>query len=51
MSLQEVGISFLQCKATLLKSHFGMGILLKVCSVFSEHIFPGTPLGGCFCQF
>ena len=21
------------------KSHFGMGILLQICSIFSEHIF------------
>ena len=26
-------------QATLLKSHFGMGVLLKVCCIFSEHLF------------
>ena len=38
------------CKANLLKSHFGMGvILLQIWRIFSEHIFKRTPLGGCFC--
>ena len=37
-----------RCKATLLKSHFGMGILLKICCIFSEHLFLRTPLDGCF---
>ena len=32
------------CFATLLKSHLGMGVLL----IFSEHLFLGAPLGGCF---
>ena len=36
------------CKATLLKSHFGMGILLQICCIFSEHLFLRTTLGGCF---
>ena len=35
--------------ATLLKSHFGVGVLLKICFMFSEHLFLGTPFGGCFC--
>ena len=34
----------LQSKATLWKSHFGMGVR------HSEHLFLGTPLGGCFCN-
>ena len=25
-----------------------MGVLLKICCIFSEHLFLGTPLGGCF---
>ena len=33
---------------TLLKSHFGMGVLLQICCIFSEHIFLRTPLDGCF---
>ena len=37
--------------ATLLKSHFGTGVLLYICSLFSEHLFLGTPLGDCFCSF
>ena len=37
------------CKATLLKPHFGMGVLLWICCIFWEHLFLGTPLGGCFC--
>ena len=33
------------------KSHFGMGVLLKICCIFSEHLFFRTPLSGCFCSF
>ena len=36
------------CFATLLKSHFCMVVLLYICCIFSEHLFLGTPLGGCF---
>ena len=35
-------------KATLLKSHFGMGGLLYICCIFSEHLFLRTPVDGCF---
>ena len=35
----------------LLKSHFVMVVLLQICSIFSEHLFVGTPLDGCFCVF
>ena len=35
--------------ATLLKSHFVMGVLLQVSCIFSEHFFLRTPLDGCFC--
>ena len=35
-------------KATLLKSHFDMGILMQICCILSEHFFLGAPLGGCF---
>ena len=31
----------------VLKSHFGMGVLL-FCCIFSEHLFLETPLDGCF---
>ena len=34
--------------ATLLKSHFGMGVLLLICCIFSEHLFLRAPLSGCF---
>ena len=27
----------------LLKSHFGMGVLLSICCIFSEHVFLRTP--------
>ena len=37
------------CCAALLKSHFGFGVLLQICCMFSEHLFLGTPLGGYFC--
>ena len=30
------------------KSHFGMGVLLQTCCLFSEHVFLRTPLEGCF---
>ena len=33
----------------LLKSHFGMGVLLWICCIFSERLFPRTHLSGCFC--
>ena len=32
--------------ATLLKSHFGMGVLLQICCMISEHLFLRTPLKG-----
>ena len=32
----------------LLKSHFGMGVLLWICCILSERLFPRTHLGGCF---
>ena len=35
-------------KSTLLKSHFGMGSLLQICRIFSEHLFSRTPLGDWF---
>ena len=38
------------CKVTLLKSHFGMGVLLYICCIFSEHLFLKTPVDGCFCS-
>ena len=39
---------FLRTPATLLKSPFDMGVLLYICCMFSEHLFLGTPLDGCF---
>ena len=36
-------------KVTLLKAHFGMGVLRYICCIFSEHLFLRTPLEGCFC--
>ena len=35
-------------KATLFKSQFGMGVLLLICCIFSEHLFLRTPLDGYF---
>ena len=32
--------------ATLLKFHFGMGVLLYIYCIFSENIFLRTPLDG-----
>ena len=34
-------------KVALLKSHFGMGVLLQICCMFSEHLFLRTFLEGC----
>ena len=36
-------------EATFLKSHFGMGVFLYICCIFSEHVFLRTPLECCFC--
>ena len=30
------------------KTHFGIGVLLYICCIFSEHLFLRTPLEGCF---
>ena len=35
-------------KAPLLKSLFGMRVLLNICCIFLEHLFPRTLLKGCF---
>ena len=37
-------------KAPLLKSLFGMCVLLNICCIFLEHLFPKTLLKGCFCN-
>ena len=34
--------------STLLKSYFGMGILLQICCIFSEHLLLRTSLNDCF---
>ena len=39
------------CFATLLKSHFGMVVLLWICSIFSEQVFLRTPPDGCFWSY
>ena len=31
------------------KWHFGMGVLLQICCIFSEHLFLRTPPEGSFC--
>ena len=38
-------------KTTLLKSHFGMGVLLQICCIFSAHLFLRTPLEDCFWSY
>ena len=35
---------WLPLKASLLKSHFGVGVRLKICCILSEHLSLGTPL-------
>ena len=37
-----------KCDFTLVKSHFGIGILLYICCIFSKNVFFRTPLEGCF---
>ena len=37
--------------ATFSKSYFGIGVLLYICCIFSEHFFLRKPLEGCFCHF
>ena len=39
----------IKLKATLLKLHFGMGVLQYIRCIFSEHLFIRTSLDGCFC--
>ena len=42
-----------QCRSvipTLLKSHFSMGVLLQICSIFSQHLLLRTPMEGYFCN-
>ena len=36
----------LLCTATLLKSHFGTGVLQHICCIFSEHLFLRTHTSG-----
>ena len=38
-------------EATLLKSHFGMAVLLQICCIFSKNLFLRTPLDGCFWMY
>ena len=42
------GICLFSCKATVLKSLFGMRVLLWICCIFSEHFFLRTHLEGWF---
>ena len=46
-ALKRCSKEMVLCKATLLKSHFSMGVLLKICCIFS-HLFLRIPLEGCF---
>ena len=46
-ALKRCSKEMVLCKATLLKSHFSMAVLLKICCIFS-HLFLGIPLEGCF---
>ena len=38
-------------KPTLMKSHFRMGVPLKICCTFAEQLFWRTPMGNYFCKF
>ena len=42
------GICLFSCKVTVLKSLFGMRVLLWICCIFSEHFFLRTHLEGWF---
>ena len=37
------------CFSTILKPHFDIGVLLQICSIFSEQLFLKITLNGCFC--
>ena len=39
---------FNKVAAILLKLHFGMGVLLYICCIFSENLLLRTPLSGYF---
>ena len=41
--------NFSKVTATLLKSHFGMSVLLQIYCIFLQQPFLITPLEGCFC--
>ena len=36
------------CRSVI--SHVGMGVLLEICCIFSEHLLLRAPLNGCFCK-
>ena len=44
MSKCDFNFSFL---ASLLKSHFDMGVFVYICCIFSEHLFLRAPLERC----
>ena len=42
------------CQSVILiknAKHVGMGVLLSICYIFSEHLFLRTPMEGCFWPF
>ena len=47
-NMQQIYRRTLMPKATILKSLFGMGVLLQISCIFSEHLFLVAPLVGCF---
>ena len=44
-------IPMCDCKTTLFKSHFDMGVFLEIYCIFSKRLFLRTPLEGYFCIF
>ena len=48
--MQQIYKTTPMLKCDLLKSHFGMGVLLQICWIFSQHLFLKTPLEGYFCD-
>ena len=40
-----------KCDFSKVALHFCMGVLLKICCIFSEHFFVRTPLCGCFWKY
>ena len=41
----------IELHSNFIETHFGMGVLLWICCIFSEHLFLRIPLDGCFWRY